>query len=215
MGVIIFDLDGTLIDSAPDICAAGNAVLRAQGVPEMDLPEARGFIGGGAPILIARMIAARGLDPALQPEMLAHFLNLYEDAVHLTTLYPGVEQCLTALAGAGHTLGICTNKPGAPTQSVLRHFNLLDRFGAVFGGDTLLVRKPDPAPLIACHDALGGGAMLYVGDSEVDAETAQRANAAFALYTPGYRKTPVAELYHTAAFDHFDALPDIAAGHFA
>ncbi|WP_240611086.1 phosphoglycolate phosphatase [Oceaniglobus ichthyenteri] len=215
MGVIIFDLDGTLIDSAPDICAAGNIVLRDQGVAEMDLPEARSFIGSGAPILIERMIAARGLDPALKDTMLAQLLDLYEDAVHLTTLYPGVTDCLDALADAGHILGICTNKPEAPTKSVLRHFDMQDRFGAVFGGDTLPVRKPDPAPLLACHRALGGGPALYVGDSEVDAATAQAAALPFALFTRGYRKTPVDELPHTYVFDHFDALPDIAARCFA
>jgi len=211
MGLIIFDLDGTLIDSAPDICTAGNAVLALHGAPPMSLPEATGFIGGGAPILIQRMIAARGLDPALQAPMLAQFLSLYEDAVHLTTLYPGVLDALVSLATAGHTLGICTNKPEAPTRAVLHHFGLSDRFPAVFGGDTLPVRKPDPAPLLACHAALGGGAVLYVGDSEVDAETAHRAGLPFALFTKGYRRDALDTLPHAHAFDDFAAMPAIVA----
>jgi phosphoglycolate phosphatase len=211
MGLIIFDLDGTLIDSAPDICAAGNAVLALHGVEPMTLPEATGFIGSGAGILVQRMMAARGLDPALHPTLLAQFLERYETAVHLTTLYPGVMQALDDLSSAGHTLGLCTNKPEAPTRAVLRHFGLTDRFAAVVGGDTLAVRKPDPAPLLACQTALGGGPTIYVGDSEVDAETAQRAGLPFALFTKGYRKAPVDTLPHAHAFDDFASLAEIVS----
>jgi len=211
MGIVIFHLDGTLIDSAPDIRAAGNTVLARHGAAPMDLAEATGFIGNGASVLVQRMIAARGLADDLHPAMLAEFLELYEDAVHLTTLFPGVLQTLDALAAAGHTLGICTNKPEAPTRAVLHHFGLGDRFGAVFGGDTLTVRKPDPAPLLACHGALGGGPVLYVGDSEVDAATADAARLPFALFTRGYRKAAVETLPHAHAFDDFTALPAIVA----
>jgi len=215
MGIVIFDLDGTLIDSAPDICAAGNTVLALHGAAPMDLPEATGFIGSGASVLVARMIAARRLEAELHATLLAQFLERYEDAVHLTRLYPGVLDTLDALAAAGHTLGICTNKPEAPTRAVLRHFNLTDRFAAVFGGDTLALRKPDPAPLLACHAALGGGPVLYVGDSEVDAETAQRADLPFALFTKGYRKAAIDTLPHAHAFGDFAALPAIVAASLA
>lgn len=215
MGIVIFDLDGTLIDSAPDICAAGNAVLALHGAAPMTLPEATGFIGAGAGILVQRMIAARGLDGALHPELLAQFMERYEGAVHLTRLYPGVLAALDILRDAGHTLGICTNKPVAPTRAVLNHFGLTTRFAAIYGGDSLAVRKPDPAPLLACHTELGGTAALYVGDSEVDTETALRAEFPFALFTRGYRKAALETLRHSHAFDHFAALPGIVEVQFA
>lgn len=209
--IIVFDLDGTLIDSAPDICAAGNTVLAAEGAPPMSLAEATGFIGGGAPLLIERMIAARGLEPERHDAMLSRFLELYDDAVHLTQLFPGVEACLEKLAWDGHALGICTNKPESPARAVLDHFGLLPRFGTILGGDTLKVKKPDPVPLITCIAALGGGRALYVGDSEVDAETAERAGVPFALFTRGYRNTPVDALPHAQAFDDFADLPGVIA----
>ncbi|WP_226778927.1 phosphoglycolate phosphatase [Oceaniglobus trochenteri] len=215
MGLIVFDLDGTLIDSAPDIRAVGNRVLAEQGAAPMDLAETRSFIGNGAPVLVQRMIAARGLDPSLHATMLTRFLALYEKAVELTVLYPGVADCLETLAGQGHRLGICTNKPEAPTHAVLRHFGLSDRFLAVLGGDSLKQRKPDSAPLLACVRALGEGPVLYVGDSDVDAETAERAALPFALFTEGYRKAAVKDLPHAHAFDDFTALPDIVARQFA
>ncbi|MDT8855575.1 phosphoglycolate phosphatase [Paracoccaceae bacterium Fryx2] len=213
MAVVIFDLDGTLIDSAPDIHAASNRVLAEEGFAALTLPQVRSFIGKGVPHLVQRLLEASGEDPAgpRYAPMVASFTAGYEDAVGLTLVYPGVRQALAELAGAGHRLGVCTNKPLAPTRAVLRHLGMLDSFGAVFGGDSLAQRKPDPAPLHATLAALGGGPAVYVGDSEVDAETAVNARLPFALYTEGYRKTPVADLPHQAAFSHFDDLPAIVA----
>lgn len=216
MTAIVFDLDGTLIDSAPDIHAAANKVLAAEGLPPVSLAQATGFIGGGAPIFVTRMMAALelGADEAIHARLLAQFLDEYEEAVNLTRLYPGVEAALDALAAAGHTLAICTNKPAAPAHIVLRHMGLAHRFAAVIGGDSLPTRKPDPAPLMHILSLLGTDDALYVGDSEVDAETAHRAAIPFALFTEGYRKTPVEELPHACRFDAFDALPGLAQAHF-
>ena len=204
---IVFDLDGTLIDSAPDIHAAANKVLVAEGLPEITLPQARGYVGHGAPVFIQRMRADLGLGEDRQAPLLAAFLELYESAVHLTEPYPGVVAVLESLKVEGHRLGVCTNKPIGPTRAVLAHLGLAQFFDVVLGGDSLPVRKPDPAPLLAAFDALGEGRGVYVGDSEVDAETAERAGVPFFLFTQGYRKTPVEELYHTASFDDFAALP--------
>lgn len=207
MARIVFDLDGTLIDSAPDIHGIANAVLAAEGKPPITLADARDFIGNGASVFVARMRAVRGIDDSAHERLLADFISRYDDAVSLTMPYPGVEAALTQLTGAGHALGICTNKPARPCRAVLAHLGLDPYFRAIVGGDSLPVHKPDPAPLNAAFDALPEGPRLYVGDSGVDAETAERAGVPFLLFTEGYRKHPVAEMAHAAAFSDFAALP--------
>ncbi len=211
MNAIVFDLDGTLIDSAPDIRAATNAMLAGEGLEPLDLPTIISFIGNGIPHLIRLVMEARGLDMARHEALTAAMIGHYKTGDDsLTTLYPGVREVLEALHGRGHTLGLCTNKPIAPTREILEQFALTHLFSAVIGGDSLATRKPHPDPLLATFRELGGEG-LYVGDSEVDAETAQRANVPFALFTEGYRKTPVSLLPHKWSFGDFNALPAIVA----
>jgi phosphoglycolate phosphatase len=208
---IVFDLDGTLIDSSPDICAIAADLLWAEGLAPLTLDETRGFVGAGAAVFVARMRAARGLPDATQDRLLAAFLARYEDAVTLTRPYPGVAEALPRLGAAGDRLGICTNKPERPARAVLRHLGLAPHFPVLVGGDSLPLRKPDPAPLVAALAGLGDGPCLFVGDSGIDAETARRAGVPFALFTEGYRADPVAALPHAAAFADFTALPGIVA----
>jgi phosphoglycolate phosphatase len=208
---VVFDLDGTLIDSAPDIHALANRVLADWGAAPITAAQARDFIGNGASVFVARMRVARGIGDDQHPPMLAAFMGGYHGAVGLTVPYPGVAAALDALVAAGHALGVCTNKPADPARAVLAHVGLLDRFGVVVGGDSLPVTKPDPAPLFAALEALPQGAAVYVGDSEVDAETAQAAGVPFLLFTEGYRKSPVDALPHAAAFAHWDDLPGLLA----
>ncbi len=204
---IVFDLDGTLIDSAPDIRAAANAMLAAEGAAPLDMATTIGFIGNGIPKFVERAMRARDLPEADHARLTEAMLAAYDrDPATLSCLYPGLEGLLPALKEAGHRLGICTNKPLAPARRILDIFGITDLFDVIIGGDSLPVKKPDPAPLIAAFEALGAGARLYVGDSEVDAETAARASVPFALFTEGYRKQPVEALAHVLAFDHFDAL---------
>ena len=213
MTAVIFDLDGTLIDSAPDIHAASNQVLHDAGFAPLSLAQVRSFIGKGVPHLVARLLQASG-EPPSGPQhaaMVARFTARYESAVGLTRPYPGVVAALETLAANGLGLGLCTNKPVAPAKAVLRHLGLDHHFAALIGGDSLAQRKPDPAPLLATLAALGGGVAVYVGDSEVDAETAAAARLPFALFTEGYRQPPVADLPHAAAFADFAALPGIIA----
>lgn len=209
----IFDLDGTLIDSAPDIHAAGLAVLAAEGLPPVTPEQSRSFIGNGARIFVERLerATAGDSDPARTARMQRLFIQVYETAHDLTRVYPGVEAALDSLRSRGWALGICTNKPHGPTRTVLAHFGWTGLFDVVIGGDSLPVHKPDPAPLRAAIEGLGGGPVVYVGDSEVDAATAQAAAVPFALFTGGYRRTPVAEIPHDRAFDDWAALPDLAA----
>lgn len=210
---IVFDLDGTLIDSAPDIHAAGIALLTEEGLPHVTLDQSRSFIGNGARVFVERL--ERATAGANQPDrtarMQARFLDHYETAHALTRPYPGVEAALADLRGQGWQLAICTNKPLGPTRAVLAHFGWDDLFGAVIGGDSLAVIKPDPAPLRAAIAGLGGGPVVYVGDSEVDAATARAATVPFALFTEGYRKSPVAQMPHDRAFADWAELPEIAA----
>ncbi|MGR3460308.1 MAG: phosphoglycolate phosphatase [Roseovarius sp.] len=210
---VIFDLDGTLIDSAPDIHAAANRLMARHGLAPFPPEETRGFIGSGVPHFITCCLRARGEagNAALRAQMIAEFIELYETAVTLTRVYPGVADALSALASAPYVLGLCTNKPVMPARAVLAHLGLDAHFPVVIGGDSLSVRKPDPAPLQAVVAGLGARDAVYVGDSEVDAETAARAGLPFALYTQGYRKGAVADMPHARAFADFADLPGIVA----
>ncbi len=207
MARIVFDLDGTLVDSAPDLRGIANVLMAARGLDPITLDEARGFIGQGVAVFVQRLRAARSLPESEQKGLLAALLERYDDALTLTQPYPGVPACLVTLRNAGHAIGLCTNKPMRPTLILLRHLGLEPHFARIVAGDTLAVRKPDPAPLHAAFDMPTGGAAIYVGDSEVDAETAARGGVPFLLFTEGYRSTAIADLPHRAAFSDFDALP--------
>ena len=210
-GAIVFDLDGTLIDSAPDIHVALNKTLADEGAPAVTLAQTIGFIGHGIPNLVRQAREALAIDPARQEPMTAAMFAHYLAAPSvLTRPYEGVVDCLDALTAARHPLGLCTNKALEPTLEILDALDLRRFFGAVIGGDSLPQKKPDPAPLKATFAQIGAP-LLYVGDSEVDAATARAAGVAFALFTEGYRKTAVGELYHSFAFDRFRDL----AGHLA
>ena len=206
MARIIFDLDGTLIDSVTDIHGIANAVLQAENLPTITIETARSFIGNGAQVFVARLRALYDIPDTEQDRLYDAFVSRYDTAVELTQTYPGVKAALEGLRAAGHQLGICTNKPISPTRAILNHLKLTPLFQTIWGGDSLPVHKPDPAPLHAAFDALGTeGHRIFVGDSGVDAETAQNAKVPFLLFTEGYRKTSVENIPHDRRFSKWSA----------
>lgn len=207
MARIVFDLDGTLIDSIEDVRGVANAVLAGEGAAPLSRDEARAFIGNGAPVFVERMRAARGIGAGEQARLLADFVERYDRAVELTEPFPGVPGALERLRASGHRLGICTNKPLSPARAVLAHLGMDGFFEVVLGGDSAPRPKPDPAPLRAAFDGLGEGPCIYVGDSEVDAEAALRAGVPFLLYTEGYLKAAPETLTIRARFSDFADLP--------
>lgn len=215
MALVVFDLDGTLIDSAPDIRAAVNKMLADEGQTPLDLPTVISFIGNGLPKLVERVIAHVGLDAGRHKELTAITLDHYKAATtELTRPYHGVVAALEALKQAGHVLALCTNKPEEPARAILSDLGIAYFFNGVVGGDTLDVKKPDPAPLLHIIRDLDVAQVLYVGDSEVDAETAERAGIRFTLFTEGYRKSPVSQIPHLKSFNDFSALPDLVSNAF-
>ena len=213
MASIVFDLDGTLIDSAPDLHGIANKILVQENCKSITLTQARQFVGNGAGVFVQRMRTVSNLPDTEHERILADFLAQYEHAVELTKPYPGVVDSLSNLRAAGHSLGICTNKPVTPSHAILRHLKLDGLFDTVWGGDSLPVQKPDASPLIAAFDALPPNLKVYVGDSEVDASTAQNAEIPFLLYTEGYRKSAVDQIPHVGSFSDYAQLNELITLH--
>lgn len=212
---IIFDLDGTLVDSAPDIHACVNRMLENEGQTALDLPTVTSFIGNGLPKLVERVMARQNMDMAQFGRITADVMAIYETAsTDLTRPYDGMTEALSVLKNAGFRMGVCTNKPFGPAVHLLTEMQLDEYFEVVIGGDSTEARKPDPLPLQKAIQALGASEVLYVGDSEIDAETAVNASVAFALFTEGYRKRPVAGIPHDYSFSDFGHLPDIVRARF-
>jgi phosphoglycolate phosphatase len=183
---LIFDLDGTLVDSAPDLAAALTGLLAELGKPALAETAVRTMVGDGAGVLVQRGLQASGLSDADQPAALKRFLALYRDClIDQTRAYPEVEATLERLQAEGHRLAVCTNKPVDPTRRILGALKLDRFFGAVIGGDSLPRRKPDPAPLLAAIEGLGGSATAaaMIGDSANDVLCA-RAAAVTAILIP-------------------------------
>jgi len=210
MGTIVFDLDGTLVDTAPDLIGALNVLLAREGLAPIPLAQGRGIIGGGVKRLIERALALEG--EAFTP---AHVDALYRDyvayyAAHIADRsrpFSGVEAALDALAG--HRLAVCTNKLAWLAVRLLDALKLSTRFAAICGPDTFGVQKPDPEILRATVRAAGGtlAEAVMVGDSETDIATARAAGVPVIAVDFGYTEVPVAALGPDRIIGHFDALP--------
>ncbi len=145
--LLVFDLDGTLVDSVPDLRAALNEMLRERGRRPLSSPEVKRMVGDGVPILVVRALAATGADPAETATALPRFLEIYEaNAADLTLPYPGVPETVTALRRRGYRTAICTNKPQRATLAVLQGLDLLPLFDGIAGGETALL-SGSPIPV--------------------------------------------------------------------
>lgn len=208
---VVFDLDGTLIDSAPDLAGALNAVLGEQGLPPLALDSVRAMVGEGAVKMIERGLAAAGMtmDDGLSDTLRESFLDHYRNCMtQRTRPFPGVVEALEALRDAGTALAVCTNKRMDLTGPILEGLDLARFFGAVIGGDSLAVAKPDPAPLRAAIEGAGGsrGGAVMVGDSDIDVATARAVGVPVIAVSFGYTRVPPRELGADAVIDHFDEL---------
>lgn len=208
---VVCDLDGTLVDSAPDLTGALNTVLAEHDVPTVAPEEVRHFVGAGALALIRRALARSGASERCDAErMLERFLDVYRSRLTRESRpYPGVPDALRTLAGLGHPLAVCTNKPEDLARRMLRELRL-DFFGeAVVGGDTFGFRKPDPRALEAAVSRAGGdpGRSVLVGDSRTDVETARNGGVPVILVTYGYRTDPIDALAPDFAAHEFGSVP--------
>jgi phosphoglycolate phosphatase len=206
--VVAFDLDGTLADTAPDLAGALNHVLGTLGRPTVPPESVRNLIGHGARALLRRGLAATGEAPeALVEESYPILLDYY--GAHLcegTAPYPGISEALGAIEEAGAALAVCTNKPEVLSLRLLDALGWRGRFSAVVGGDTLAVRKPDPATLLEAIARAGGGRAAFVGDSITDADTARAAGVPFVAVSFGFSDRPVRRLGADAVIDSYDEL---------
>jgi phosphoglycolate phosphatase len=207
--LVVFDLDGTLIDSAPDMHRAVNLMLADLGCSALPLADIRTMVGDGTSALVARALAARQCVSADPNAALAQFLEHYEtDPTTLTRIFPGVSATLERLQAFGLTLTVCTNKPSRLTQMILERLGIDRFFVRVVAGDSLPFRKPDPRVLLELLNGFGTppAATLMVGDSEIDAATAHAANVPFVLMTYGYHRGPIDAISSIATLDHFREL---------
>ncbi len=209
MTAVLFDLDGTLIDSLPNVRDAANAVLAKRDLPPLPSEIVAGFVGLGEEVFVDRLIEATDLDAGERDWVMTTFIRHYKEEAKKTKLFHGVEKALTVLQGEGVPLGLVTNKPRGPLGPTLEAAGLTRFFGAVVAGDELPKRKPDPLPIAHATKLLGQTRAIYVGDSETDAATALNAGVPFVLFTEGIRLTPVHDLPHEVAFSDFGMLPEI------
>ena len=204
----VFDLDGTLVDSAPDIHAALDRLMAGQGRPGFARPEVTAMIGDGVRVLVERAAAAR--DIAFSEALLARFTADYTArAAEATALFPGIAAALDGLAAAGWALAVCTNKPAAATAALLGALGLAGRFAAVGGGDSFPVRKPDPGHLLGTLRQAGGdpAAAVMIGDHRNDVAAARGAGLPCIFAGWGYGTPAMAAGAAATAATPADLLP--------
>lgn len=186
--ILVFDLDGTLIDSARDLAESIGEMLESYGAEPLALADVIAMVGEGAPILVRRALARAGLRPGVD-DALARFLEIYDRRLmDHTVVYPGMKESL-ALAVRRGPLAVLTNKPLGPSIGILEALGLRGYFARVIGGDSEYGRKPDPAGLLALQALAPGQQLVMVGDSPADWKVAVNAGCPFVLTRYGFGAT--------------------------
>jgi phosphoglycolate phosphatase len=219
---VVFDLDGTLVDTAPDLIATLNTILGREGLPPIGFTAARNMVGGGARHLLERGLAAApsslvggetlGWGPADLDRLCGQFIEHY--AAHIadhSRPFPGVEAALDMLVDGGCRLAVCTNKLEWLSLRLLDALGLTHRFAAICGADTFGVQKPDPAILHGTIARAGGrsDAAIMVGDAITDIAVARAAGMPVIAVDFGYSETPVAALAPDRIVGSFERLPEV------
>jgi phosphoglycolate phosphatase len=213
---VVFDLDGTLVDTAPDLISALNFVLDREGLSPVPLASARNMIGGGARVLIERGLEAEGraATPDDLARLTADFIDYYAaNIADASRPFEGLEAALDDLGARGYRLAVCTNKLEWLSRRLLDALGLSPRFAAICGADTFGVSKPDPAFLRETVARAGGkiGSAIMVGDSGTDIGVARRAGVPVIGVGFGYTDVPIADLRPDRLINHMRELPEAVA----
>jgi phosphoglycolate phosphatase len=210
--IVVFDLDGTLVDTAPDLIATLNTILTGEGIPAVPFARARSMIGGGIRPLLEQALAAQRqrVGEGAVDALFARYIRVYQDHIaHRSRPYPGLETALDSLTAQGFAFAVCTNKYEALSIRLLDALGLTSRFAAICGQDSFPIKKPDPEMLHLTIRQAGGDAALavMVGDSETDVRLARAAGIPIIGVDFGYTQIPMADLSPDRLISHFDALP--------
>jgi phosphoglycolate phosphatase len=210
--IVVFDLDGTRPETAPDIMSTLNVILEREGLPALPIERARELVGAGARALIERgfKVSGRPLGPEKLELLFEDFLTIYADAVAPNSfIHDGVIGALDTLAAEGFVFGVCTNKPILHTRLILDHFSITDRFAAIAGRDSFPFFKPDPRHLTQTIAEAGADPRraVMVGDSHTDIATARAAGLPVVCVPFGYTDVPIESLSPDLVIQHFSELP--------
>jgi phosphoglycolate phosphatase len=213
---VIYDLDGTLIDSAKDMQVAVSRVLADHGLPAVSEDDVRIFMGQGSKVTMAKAFAKNGrtLDDAALSGVTREFVRYYEaDPVSHTSAFAGVSEVVGRFDRLGLKQGVCTNKFERPSRMILEHLRLMPPIADLAGADTFPVRKPDPRHILMLVERMGSmpSRAVMVGDSIHDVHAAHGAGLPAVLVSWGYTATPAHELGADAVIERFDALPQALA----
>ena len=213
---VLFDLDGTLVDSNLDLAPAVNHALALEGREAVALADVRKFIGGGAALMLERALDATGGPVSearfaeLNDALLVHYIAHIADN---TVTFPGVIAAMDALLAKGCKLAMCTNKAEEPARVLLDALNITHYFTSIHGGDTLGRERAKPAPdmLLAAVADCGGGPAAMIGDSTFDMRAAKNAGMPGVVFARGYPDVPLDEIGANAIFSHYDDLVGVLA----
>ncbi|MDR3495379.1 MAG: phosphoglycolate phosphatase [Ancalomicrobiaceae bacterium] len=215
--LLVFDLDGTIVDSAGDLITSLNLVMAEEGLPAIPHAAVSAIVGAGARAMIERGLRYLGEDPALRDidDLMARFIVHYSRVMPADSRpYPGLGATFDRFEAAGWRFAVCTNKPEALSYQLLDALDISPRLSAICGGDTFAVRKPDARHLFGTIEKAGGDPAdtIMVGDSRSDIEVARNAGIPVVAVTFGYADRPVGEFGPDAVIDHLDELWDAVAG---